>query len=126
MLSSETTRRSDQVPRGELSKQVHTLERLNEHNSVLLAGTGNILTHLLDNTHSLATSNSGESHSSGISSIDLLVSIPISSPYSVHIEGSDRGSNHSDLDVFVSDVTNGGLLHSRSLQTRTPFPTSPR
>ena len=104
---------SAQVPVDYFPKSWLTVIWLNEHHSVLIINGGNSLTNLLHNSHSLASSNSGELNTHRISTINLSIMISIVSIYGVHIERSHRRSQHFDLDVLVIDVGNRGLLHSK-------------
>lgn len=115
--SSETTTLSDQAPRSQPPTSSPTLIRLNEHHSVLIVNGGDSLADLHDDTNALASSNSGELNTHGVSTINLSVITPSATPYGIHVKGSHGRSQHLDLDVLVIDVGDGGLLHSRLSQT---------
>ena len=104
---------SAQVPEDQFPKSCLTVIWLNEHHSVLIINGGDSFANLLHNTHSFASSNSGELNTHRISTINLSVMISIVSIYGVDIERSHRRSQHFDLDVLVIDVGNRGLLHSK-------------
>ena len=106
MFSSETTRRSDQVPILHKYQFEPTLKRLNKHNSVFLASTSDSLSHLLHNTHSLTTSNSREDQVGGISSIDLSINTP---------------SSYSTISISKEVTGAATILISTSLSVTSPM-----
>ena len=93
------------------SKEPRTLERLDEHNSVVNLKGGNIVSDLLNNTNTFTTGNSRESIIKVVLAHDLKLSSQCNSLYSIQIEDSNGRGNHLDLNILGGDVLKLSLLH---------------